>query len=127
MSKSVYVVGILTENGLCPTKNDLQLPNVIRGLVYIQDNQQIYTMLGEKEMQLAMENYYLLEDGRDIAVYTSKKDMHAKILPNTPPDVVYTARIFGPEEQKNPLLDLPFYCISCANGTLQLCQKIAKS
>lgn len=123
----VTVVGILTEEGVCPTEKHLALPNVIRGLVYHHQNvpQELhYCFLGEKEMDLALKNYFLLADGRDIAVYTSKKDMNAKTDPNNIPPHVYTARIFGPSDQKNPLLDLPFYCLECT-GNLDLCQKVS--
>ena len=121
--KPVTVIGILAENGCCPTEKHLALPNVIRGLVYHEENNPdllFHCFLGNAEMDLAMANYYLLPDGRDIAVYTSKKDMNSKADPNNVPPHVFTARVFGKE--KNPLLDLPFYCTQCKSGHVHPCQ-----
>lgn len=122
--KSVRVIGILAEEGCCPQESHLALPNVIRGLVYYEEDRKdtlLHCFLGNAEMDLAMGNYYLLEDGRDISVYTSKKNMQAKADPSRIPEHVFTARIFGTE--KNPLLDLPFYCLQCGDGNLHLCRK----
>lgn len=123
----VTVIGILAEAGVCPTESHLALPNVIRGLVFYETSEEeslVHCFLGHREMELALKNYFLLPDGRDIAVYTSKKDPNAKADPHNIPEHVYTARIFTPPSQKNPLLDLPFYCLECA-GSLGLCQKVS--
>ncbi len=124
--KNVTVIGVLAENGCCPTEKHLSLPNAIRGLVYHEiGNPDVlfHCFLGNAEMDLAMANYYLLPDGRDIAVYTSKKDMQAKADRNHVPPHVFTARVFG--KDKNPLLDLPFYCLKCKDGHIDICKKAA--
>jgi hypothetical protein len=118
---AIIVQGLLAENGQCPTAEMLKMPNVVRGFVYQHPETQALThcFLGEPEMDLSIQDHYLMPDGQDISVYTSKKDPDKPREEGIIPPTVFTARIMVAPSLPNPLLQLPFYHLE--QGTLQPC------